>query len=166
MRLVALTTVRLACVALLAGADTAPSGEVCERGSWDAVRAALSAHPDARPISPSAPELDGFVVDDAVPDADIDALLALLLWTLYALLLLGRRGQSLDCGCDLVARERPVGWVQIARPALLASLAALAALLPPTPFTLDAPFAAAGFLALWFGAAEILAIPRPVWRKN
>ena len=78
MRLVALTTVRLACVALLAGADTAPSGEVCERGSWDAVRAALSAHPDARPISPSAPELDGFVVDDAVPDADIDALLALL----------------------------------------------------------------------------------------
>ena len=94
------------------------------------------------------------------------ALLALLLWTLYALLLLGRRGQSLDCGCDLVARERPVGWVQIARPALLASLAALAALLPPTPFTLDAPFAAAGFLALWFGAAEILAIPRPVWRKN
>lgn len=94
------------------------------------------------------------------------ACIALLLWTLYTLLLLRRRGQSLDCGCDLVARERPIGWVQIARPALLASLAALATLLPPTPFTLDAPFAAAGFLALWFGAAEILAIPRPVWRNN
>lgn len=94
------------------------------------------------------------------------ALLALSLWTLYALLLLRRRGQSLDCGCDLVARERPVGWVQITRPALLASLAVLATLLPPMPFTLDAPFAAAGFLALWLGAAEILAIPRPVWRNN
>ncbi|NWK98963.1 hypothetical protein DM806_25515 [Sphingobium lactosutens] len=94
------------------------------------------------------------------------ALIALLLWALYALLLLRRRGQSLDCGCDLVARERPVGWGQIARPVLLAGLAAPAALLPPAPFSLDAPFAAAGFLALWFGAAELLAIPRPVWRKN
>lgn len=94
------------------------------------------------------------------------ALVALLLWALYALLLLLRRGQSFDCGCDLVARDRLVGVVQIARPALLAGLAALTALLPPTPFTLDAPFAAAGFLALWLGAAEILAIPRPVWRNN
>jgi len=94
------------------------------------------------------------------------ALIALLVWALYAVLLAHRRGQSLDCGCDLVARERPIGWVQIARPALLASLAALVALLPQASFTLDAPFAAAGFLALWFGAAEILAIPQPVWRKN
>ncbi|KQN04682.1 hypothetical protein ASE85_06675 [Sphingobium sp. Leaf26] len=96
----------------------------------------------------------------------VGALVALLLWALYAMLLLRRRGQSLDCGCDLVARERPVGAGQIARPALLAGLAALTALLPPTPFTLDAPFAAAGFLALWLGAAEILVIPRPVWRNN
>ena len=94
------------------------------------------------------------------------ALIALLVWALYAVLLLRRRGQSLDCGCDLVARERPVGRFQIARPGLLAGLAALVALLPEESFTLDAPFAAAGFLALWFGAAEILAIPQPVWRKN
>ena len=64
----------LAFFALLVAADTTPSAEVCERGSWEAVRAALSAHPDARPISPSTPELDGFVVDGAVPDADVDAL--------------------------------------------------------------------------------------------
>lgn len=94
------------------------------------------------------------------------AIIALLLWALYALLLLRRRGQSLDCGCDLVARERLIGWVQIARPALLACLAILVSLLPDAPFTLDAPFAAAGFLALWFGAAEIFAIPQPVWKKN
>ncbi len=94
------------------------------------------------------------------------AIVAMLLWALYALLLLRRRGQSLDCGCDLVARERLVGWVQIARPALLACLALLVSLLPGAALTLDAPFAAAGFLALWLGAAEILAIPRPVWRKN
>lgn len=94
------------------------------------------------------------------------AAMALLLWTLYALLLLRRRGEALDCGCDLIARERPVGWVQIARPALLAGLAALTVLIPQGPFTLDMPFAAAGFLALWFGAAELLAIPRPAWRKN
>lgn len=94
------------------------------------------------------------------------AIIALLLWALYALLLLRRRGQSLDCGCDLVARERPIGWVQISRPALLTGLAVLVTLLPQGDFTLDAPFAAAGFLALWFGAAETLAIPRPVWRKN
>jgi uncharacterized membrane protein YphA (DoxX/SURF4 family) len=100
------------------------------------------------------------------PLRSVGAIIALLLWALYALLLLRRRGQSLDCGCDLVAREQPVGWVQIARPALLAGLAALVILLPQPPFTLDAPFAAAGFLALWFGAAELFAIPQPVWRKN
>ena len=94
------------------------------------------------------------------------ATVAMLLWALYALLLLRRRGQSLDCGCDLVAREREIGWVHIFRPLMLAILAVPVTLLPDPVFTLDAPFAAAGFLALWFGAAELLAIPQPAWRKN
>ena len=91
--------------------------------------------------------------------------IATLLWLAYALLLLRRRGEALDCGCDLVARERPVGPSQIARPAILLLLALGVALAPEGAFTLDAPFAAIGFLALWFGAAELLAIPQPVWRK-
>jgi uncharacterized membrane protein YphA (DoxX/SURF4 family) len=91
--------------------------------------------------------------------------IAVLLWLAYALLLLRRRGEALDCGCDLVARERPVGLSQIARPVLLLLLALVVALAPQGPFTLDTPFAAIGFLALWFGAAELLAIPQPIWRK-
>lgn len=100
------------------------------------------------------------------PLRPVGALAALMLWMFYALLLLRRRGQSIDCGCDLVAREREIGWPHIIRPLSLAGIAALVILSPETPFTLDAPFAAAGFLALWFGAAELLAIPKPAWRKN
>jgi hypothetical protein len=43
-------------------------------------------------------------------------------------------------------------------------LAGCVALLPSTPFTLDAPFAAAGLLALYLGASELLAIPAPHWK--
>ncbi|WP_176593632.1 MauE/DoxX family redox-associated membrane protein [Sphingobium sp. EM0848] len=96
----------------------------------------------------------------------VGAVIAIALWAGYALALLRRRGQSLDCGCDLVARERPVGLAQILRPVALALLAAGAVLVPQAPFTLDAPFAAAAFLALFLGASEILAIPQPSWRKN
>lgn len=91
--------------------------------------------------------------------------IAALLWLAYALLLLRRRGEALDCGCDLVARERLIGPSQIARPAMLLLLALSVALSPNAAFTLDTPFAAIGFLALWFGAAELLAIPQPAWRK-
>jgi uncharacterized membrane protein HdeD (DUF308 family) len=47
---------------------------------------------------------------------------------------------------------------------VLSLLAGAVALLPPAPFTLDAPFAAAGLLALYLGASELLAIPSPHWR--
>lgn len=94
------------------------------------------------------------------------AMVATLLWLVYAGALWRRRGQSLDCGCDWVARERPVGMAQIARPALLALLALLALVMPSFAFTFDAPFAAAGLLALYLAATELLAIPQPSWRNR
>lgn len=93
------------------------------------------------------------------------ALIAAALWTGYAAALLRRRGEALDCGCDLVARVKPVMDMQIARPALLALLAVAVAALPAAPFEIMTPFAALGLLALYVAAAELLAIPRPAWRK-
>jgi len=85
------------------------------------------------------------------------ALLAAALWAGYALALARRHGQTLDCGCDLAARAKPVTWALVLRSAAVA-------LLPSAPFTLDAPFAAAGLLALYVGASELLAIPSPQWK--
>lgn len=92
------------------------------------------------------------------------ALIAAALWAGYALALARRRGQTLDCGCDLAARAKPVTWALVLRSAALALLAGILALLPAAPFTLDAPFAAAGLLALYLGASELLAIPSPRWK--
>ncbi|HQS96152.1 MAG: hypothetical protein B7X90_02550 [Novosphingobium sp. 17-62-19] len=95
------------------------------------------------------------------------ALIAAGVWLGYALALLRLRGQTLDCGCDLVAREKPVGRAQILRPAALSLLALILSLLPADPsFALDAPFAAAAMLALYLGASELLAIPHPRWRNS
>lgn len=94
------------------------------------------------------------------------ALVAVVLWSSYAAILLLRRGETLDCGCDLVAREKPVGWPVIARPVVLALVAAILSTLPAAPLALDAPFAAAGLLALYLAASELLAIPHPRWRKH
>lgn len=100
----------------------------------------------------------------APPLRVIGALIAAAVWAAYALALARRRGQTLDCGCDLAARAKPVGSGQILRAAGLVLLAGIVALLPQAPFTLDAPFAAAGLLALYLGASELLAIPAPHWR--
>lgn len=93
------------------------------------------------------------------------AAIAALVWGTYALALARRRGETLDCGCDLAARTKPVGAGQILRAGGLAALAAIVALLPDAPFTLDAPFAAAGFIALYLGASELLAIPAAHWKS-
>lgn len=92
------------------------------------------------------------------------ALIAAALWAGYGLALARRHGQTLDCGCDLAARAKPVTWALVLRSAALAVLAGGVALLPTTTFTLDAPFAAAGLLALYIGASELLAIPSPQWK--
>ncbi len=90
--------------------------------------------------------------------------IAVLVWGSYALALARRRGETLDCGCDLAARAKPVGPGQILRAGALALLAGIVALLPDATFTLEAPFAAAGLLALYLGASELLAIPAAHWR--
>jgi hypothetical protein len=92
------------------------------------------------------------------------AIIAAALWAGYALALARRHGQTLDCGCDLAARAKPVTWAQVLRSALLALLAGGIALLPAAPFTLEAPFDAAGLLALYIWASELLAIPSPQWK--
>lgn len=84
---------------------------------------------------------------------------AALIWTAYALALLRRRGTVLDCGCDFVRREKPVGTAMIARPVLLAALALASALAPPQGWSIDTPFAAAALLALWFASSELAALP-------
>jgi len=89
----------------------------------------------------------------------IGALTATGLWLVYGLTLAGRHGQSLDCGCDLFAREKPVDLFAVIRPLVLAVLAIWVALVPAAPFTPDAPFAALGFLALWFAAGELAVLP-------
>lgn len=94
------------------------------------------------------------------------AVLAAVVWLAYAGTLLRRRGETLDCGCDLVAREKPVDWPLIARPAALAMLAFIVATLPVAAFGVSTPFAAAGLLALYLAGSELLAIPHPRWRKS
>jgi Methylamine utilisation protein MauE len=88
------------------------------------------------------------------------ALAAAALWLGYTAALWRQRGKVLDCGCDLVAREKPVDGLAIARPALLAVLAAIVAFGPAPVWTLDAPFAALALLALWFAAGELHSIPK------
>lgn len=96
----------------------------------------------------------------------LGALLATVVWSAYTFALLRHRGETLDCGCDLVAREKPVDWPLIARPAVLAAIAALVSTLPAVPLGIDAPFAAAGLLALYLAASELLVIPNLRRRKS
>lgn len=85
---------------------------------------------------------------------------AFMLWCGYGFALLRQRGAVLDCGCDLVARERPVDCFAILRPLCLAALAALAIAMPTAVhWSLEAPFAALALLALWFAAGELHSIP-------
>jgi hypothetical protein len=100
----------------------------------------------------------------APPLRTAGAVIAALVWSAYALALARRRGETLDCGCDLAVRTKPVTSALVLRAAGLAVLAGIVALLPDAPFTLDAPFAAAGLLALYLGAGELLAIPHPHWK--
>jgi uncharacterized membrane protein YphA (DoxX/SURF4 family) len=88
------------------------------------------------------------------------ALAAAALWLGYGLTLWRHRGKVLDCGCDLVAREKPVDGTAIARPLLLAALAIAVALTRTPIWTLDAPFAALALLALWFAVGELHSIPK------
>lgn len=93
------------------------------------------------------------------------ALLAMMIWGSYALALLRRRGETLDCGCDLFSREHPVGWFAVLRPVVLAAVALVAVNLPDAGWTVDTPFVAAALLALYLAAAE-LAVAAPVAQRR
>lgn len=96
------------------------------------------------------------------------ALIAAGLWAAYGFALWWRRGETLDCGCDLVARPHPVGLPQILRPLVLAAFALALGLIPlPSSDTLAIDVMAAfGALALYLATLELMAIPRPRWRTS
>ena len=98
----------------------------------------------------------------------VGALIAALVCSAYALALWRRRGETHDSGCDIAARPRPIGRGQILRAAVLAGLAALLLVLPaPAGISpAEALLTAFAFLALYFGASELLSIPHPAWRKS
>lgn len=87
------------------------------------------------------------------------ALAALALWGGYGAVMLRNHGAVLDCGCDFVARVRPVDRFAVLRPAMLAVIAGFVAAFPPAGWNLEAPFAALALLALWFAAGELHSIP-------
>jgi len=87
---------------------------------------------------------------------------AVLLWLGYAALLLRRKGQRMDCGCDFTVQEKEIDTITIARPALLAALAVSVLFAPEFAWTIDTPFAAVALLALWFASSELAAIPAKV----
>ena len=104
------------------------------------------------------------------------AAIAAAVWSAYALALWRRRGEVLDCGCDLTARPRPVSTGQVARAAVLAALAIAVAALPALTggFGTDlvaeslamTVLAAIGLFALYLATSEILTIPEPAWRNS
>ena len=89
----------------------------------------------------------------------LGAALAASLWAIYTLALWHKRGETLDCGCDFIRRERPVGAWAIARPAMLAALAGIIMLLPRAAWSVETPFAACALLSLWLAASELSALP-------
>lgn len=91
------------------------------------------------------------------PLKDVGAILAAAIWGGYALALLLRKGETLDCGCDFSSRERPVGWFAIIRPVVLSVVALGTTAMAEAEWSIDAPFAAAAMLALYLAAAELAA---------
>lgn len=92
--------------------------------------------------------------------------IAVILWLGYAVLLARRLGHSLDCGCSLGQREKPVSVALVIRALGLSGLALVVVLTPLATFSAESPFAAFGFLALYLALDELLTLPRPVWRTH
>lgn len=119
-------------------------------------------------LSLSAAALEGVAaVALLFPDTRVlGASLAAALWSGYAILLWRRRGQSLDCGCSLGKREKPVANSSIIRAAGLAVLAMGPIIWPSEVFTVETFFAALGFMTLYLALDELMAIPKPAWRHG
>lgn len=89
----------------------------------------------------------------------LGVVLAAMLWAIYALALFRRRGETQDCGCDLMEREKPVGLFAIARPLVLAGLAVLTLVVPDGGWSVETPFAALALLALYIAGSELAVLP-------
>ena len=89
----------------------------------------------------------------------IGAAFATLIWLAYGLALLRKSGTSLDCGCDLAAREKPVGPFMISRALVLSGLALLVTQFPSPQPTIISGFAVAGLLSLYVALGELIANP-------
>ena len=103
------------------------------------------------------------------PTQAVGAVLAGGLWLGYGTVLVAaaRRGDSLDCGCSLAARTKPVDGFMIARAFGLVALVGLtlaAALAGATAPGIEPLFAAFGLFTLYHAAGEIAALP-PLRRK-
>jgi len=92
------------------------------------------------------------------------ALVAALLWAVYAVLLLRahRAGRAFDCGCSFGSQAKVASLYPAKRAGVLAGLAAIAVVLPTAmPGVLDL-FAALAFFALYLAAGELAAVPSTV----
>lgn len=99
----------------------------------------------------------------------LGAVLAGGLWLGYgaALRAAARRGDSLDCGCSLAVRTKPVDGFMIARAFGLVALSGFtlaAALAGATAPGIEPVFAALGLFSLYHAAGEIAALP-PLRKK-
>lgn len=109
------------------------------------------------------------------PTQGLGAVLACGLWLGYGAVLVAaaRRGDSLDCGCSLAARTKPVDAFMIGRAFGLVALAgltlaaAMAGVTGPAPGPapgIEPLFAAFGLFTLYHAAGEIAALT-PLRRK-
>ena len=88
----------------------------------------------------------------------VGAILATLIWCIYGVALARHFGNTLDCGCSFAAREKSIGYLDLARSFGLALLALATLAMPFSPFSILTPFAAAGFLALYVAGGELTSI--------
>ena len=88
----------------------------------------------------------------------VGAILATLIWCIYGVALARRFGKTLDCGCRFAAREKSIGYLDLARSFGLALLALATLAMPFSPFSILTPFAAVGFLALYAAGSELTSI--------
>ena len=89
----------------------------------------------------------------------IGAMLAIVLWAIYAAALL-RSSASVDCGCSFSAHRHGIGKFDRMRPLALIVLASLVALSGPVAtIPVEAVFAALALFSFYLAAGELAALP-------
>lgn len=93
------------------------------------------------------------------PARAVGVIVAVIVWSGYAIALFRHRGETLDCGCTFAAREKRVDDFAVLRPVMLAALAVPVAFVPAAPLSWSTPFAALAFLSLYLAIGELTALP-------